>query len=161
MNASINGYSRPFAKATLGVVEMIMGECPLLGEIETSDSCSTNAAVNVVISVTGEAEGAFILGLSLESAIDIATAMVGSKVSSLTPLAVSAIAELANMIAGNAVKLISDCGATCDIAPPMVIQGSEVEICTGGISAVVMPFETCHGTLWATVSIATSNRAAA
>jgi chemotaxis protein CheX len=68
-------------------------------------------------------------------------------------LAASAIAELGNMISGNAMLHLSEAGYVCDITPPTIIQGSNVKISTLAIPAIVIPMETAQGQLFVTVGL--------
>jgi chemotaxis protein CheX len=79
--------------------------------------------------------------------------MLGSPVKTFDSMAASAIAELANMIAGNALMQLSETGIECDLAPPVVLKGTNVKISTWPEPSIVVPFITERGTLSITVTV--------
>jgi chemotaxis protein CheX len=108
-----------------------------------------------VCGVTGQIQGSVIYGMSLTTADQIASAMIGQPIKQFDQLAASAIAELGNMISGNAMLQLSEAGFICDITPPTVIRGSKVEISTLAIPAVVIPLEVTQGDITITVGLQT------
>ena len=81
-----------------------------------------------------------IFGMSVQTATNIASRMVGNPIFSFDALAASAIAELGNMISGNAMTSLSNAGFDSDITPPTIIRGSNVKISTMDIPALVIGF---------------------
>jgi chemotaxis protein CheX len=77
--------------------------------------------------------------MSLTTADKIASHMIGQPIRTFDALAASAIAELGNMITGNAAALLAEKGYTCDISPPSIIRGSNVKISTVNTPALVVP----------------------
>ena len=113
----------------------------------------TSQQCNVVCGVTGQAHGQVIYGMSLTTADKIASAMLGQPIKTFDQLAASAIAELGNMISGNAMSKLSESGYISDITPPTIIRGTNVKISTLSIPAVVIPLDTAQGELFITVGL--------
>lgn len=133
-------YVNPFISAATSVIEMVISEPPKRGSIAARPQIFTSQQINVVYGVTGPVQGQVIFGMSVQTATNIAGRMVGNPVHSFDALAASAIAELGNMISGNAMTSLSNAGFDSDITPPTIIRGSNVKISTMDIPALVIGF---------------------
>lgn len=140
-------YVNPFLAASFSVLEMVLGETPNKGKLGVQQSSATTNEVNVVVGVTGAVQGNVVYGMSLTTALKIAGHMTMMEAKILDPLAKSAIAELCNMISGNAMLQLSEAGYTCDITPPSLVKGNNVEISLIALPALVVPVETQFGEL--------------
>jgi chemotaxis protein CheX len=65
--------------------------------------------------------------------------MLGQPVRTFDQLAASAIAELANMISGNALTELAASGFICDVSPPSIVRGTHVRITAGVERVLVIP----------------------
>ena len=78
-------------------------------------------AVTVVLELTGDLEGQFIVSYSHQVALNIARKMIGNPdYPQFDDMCRSALAELTNMIAGTTSTGLADLGYACSLAPPMV-----------------------------------------
>jgi CheY-specific phosphatase CheX len=94
-----------------------------LGHVETTDHPPPGGLLMVNVSIIGEAKGFFLLGVEPEAARLIASRMFDEEISSGADSRVaSAILELANIIAGNAVGPIAEKGITVTIEPPVIVH---------------------------------------
>jgi chemotaxis protein CheX len=116
-------------------------------------SIFTSQQCNIIIGVTGKVQGQVIYGMSLSTADKIASQMLGQTIRTFDQLAASAIAELGNMITGNATSLLAEAGYQCDITPPSLMRGRNIKITTLAIPALVVPVETPFGQIEITVSL--------
>lgn len=132
-------YVSPFAEASLSVFKTMINIEPKRGQLSARPQMFTTQQINIVCGITGDVEGLVIFGMSMVAADRIASKMIGAPVVTFDQLAASAIAELANMIAGNSMRLLSGKGYTCDITPPTIIRGSNVRISTLDIPALTIP----------------------
>lgn len=98
-----------------------------------SDQC------NIICGITGPLQGQVIYGMSLSTADAIASTMLGTKIKSFDMLAASAIGELGNMITGHSMQILAEAGWVCDITPPSIVRGSNVQISTISIPAILVP----------------------
>ena len=146
-------YINPFILAAVSVLEMVLGEAPRQGTPAMQPATFTSQQCNVVCGVTGQAHGQVIYGMSLATADKVASAMLGQPIKTFDQLAASAIAELGNMISGNAMSQLSEGGYVCDITPPTIIRGTNVKISTLSIPAIVIPLGTAQGQLLITVGL--------
>ena len=147
-------YVNPFVTAAFSVIEMTMGAKASKGQLAMRPSSFTSQQCNVITGVTGQIHGQVIYGMSLITADKIASLMLGQPVVTFNELAASAIAELGNMITGNAMALLSEAGFVCDITPQSIIRGTNVKISTLGIPALVVPLCLDAGTIELTVCLA-------
>ncbi len=132
-------YINPFIDAAGRVIEMVLGMAPSKGQLSMLPSVFTSQQCNVITGVTGQVQGQVIYGMSLITADKVASAMLGQPVRTFDQLAASAIAELGNMITGNASVLLSEAGFACDITPPSIVRGTNVKMSTLAIPALVVP----------------------
>ncbi|MCG9896052.1 MAG: chemotaxis protein CheX, partial [Fimbriimonadaceae bacterium] len=129
----------PFVSASLSVIETLTGAKPQRGQLTARPSIFTTQQVNIVCGIPGQVEGQVIYGMSIVTADKMASKMLGAPVVTFDQLAASAIAELGNMISGNAMTLLAGQGVSCDITPPTIVKGSNVKISTLDIPALVIP----------------------
>jgi len=93
--------------------------------------------------VTGAIQGQAVYGMSLVTATRIAAAMSGTLEMTFNEMAASAIAELGNMISGHATTLLAEGGHDCDITPPTIIKGRDIELCMSTPALVVPLYSDC------------------
>ncbi|MCC6728699.1 MAG: chemotaxis protein CheX [Chthonomonadales bacterium] len=146
-------YINPFVSASFNVLETVLAQKPSKGQLAMRPSVFTSQQCNVITGVVGRIEGQVIYGMSLITADKIASAMIGQPIRTFDQLAASAIAELGNMITGNAMALLSEAGYVCEITPPTIVRGSNVRISTLSIPALVIPICLEQGQLELTVSL--------
>ncbi len=146
-------YVNPFVTAAFTVIETVMGMKAEKGQLAMRPTVFTSQQCNVITGITGMIEGQAIYGMSLITADKVASQMLGQPIRTFDQLAASAIAELGNMITGNAMALLSEGGVVCDITPPSIIRGTNVKITTLNIPALVVPICLEIGEIELTVSI--------
>jgi chemotaxis protein CheX len=146
-------YINPFVDAAFSVMETVLGNRPGKGSLAMQPATFTSQQCNIVCGVTGQVQGQVIYGMSLASADKIASTMLGQPIKVFDQLAASAIAELGNMISGHAMSKLADAGYICDITPPTIIRGTNVQISTLSIPAIVIPMTTEQGQVSITVGL--------
>lgn len=98
--------------------------------------------VSVVLGIVGDMEGQVIYAVSMGCALGIAGKMMGGiEVKELDEMSKSAIAELGNMITGNAATRFEKDNLNIDISPPTVMTGSGVTIGWPLHRALVVPLK--------------------
>ncbi len=143
----------PVVLASYSVLEMVLNTSPSKGPLSVRPSNATGEQVSIACGITGQIQGQVVYGMSLVTADRVASAMLGQTVTTFDSLAASAVAELGNMISGNASLLLSELGYQCDITPPAVIRGANIEISTVSIPAVVIPLTLEQGEIFLTVGV--------
>jgi chemotaxis protein CheX len=146
-------YINPFVLASFSVLEMVVGNRPTKGEMSVLPKTFPSDQCNIVCGISGQLHGQVIYGMSLLTADSIASAMLGTKVKSFDMLAASAIGELGNMITGNAMQLLSESGYECDITPPSIVRGTNVNFNTLSVAAILVPLMSDHGQISLTIGL--------
>lgn len=143
----------PFIFASFSVMSMLFGEAPQKGPIRLPSNDICCYEIGVIIGVTGGARGYVILAMSLEVAKNLSTAMLGKEVASFDELSMSAISELGNMLCGTGLLQLSDQVGNCDLTPPTILKGENVDFSEIGATATVVPLTLSFGTLDLFVSL--------
>lgn len=137
-------FVNPFIQAGIEVLEQFVGGGAEHGQLAIRSAIFTTQQISIAVGVSGEVRGQAIYGMSQVTATKIASAMMGAQQVTFDEMAVSAISELGNIISGNATMRLVESGFQCDITPPTVIRGINVEISTH-IPALVVPLYTKCG----------------
>jgi chemotaxis protein CheX len=148
-------FIEPFLKAAFSVLETLIGDRAERGTLSMRANTFTTQQVTIMAGVNGQVEGIALYGMSLVTAQKIASAMMGEEVVQMNEMAWSAVSELGNMITGNAANLLYEAGFKCDITPPSVIQGMNVQISTR-VPTLVVPMQTSFGRMEINVALAES-----
>lgn len=131
----------PFVQASMSVMQQVINQVPERGQLSARPQVFTSQQLSIVCGIFGDIEGQVIYGMSLAAADKVASTMIGQTIVSFDQLAASAIAELGNMISGNAMTNLAAQGYKCDITPPTIIKGTNVKISTLDIPALVIPMQ--------------------
>lgn len=132
-------YVTPFVSGSTIVLEQLLGQKPERGKLSARPQMFTAQQLNIVCGITGDVAGQVIYGMSMNTANQIATKMIGQPIQTFDQLAASAIAELGNMISGNSATKLTEQGYACDITPPTIIKGANVKITMTDAPALVIP----------------------
>ncbi|WMJ76842.1 MULTISPECIES: chemotaxis protein CheX [unclassified Sedimentibacter] len=119
---SANLYNS-FVKATRDVFKLMLD----LSDIEDNpaDDFVCDDSLDISIGVTGDLEGEVIYRFPPSTSLSMVNIMVGMDLDSVDEFVTSAISEIANIISGNVLTMLSDNKLKCDILPPK--QGSSDE----------------------------------
>lgn len=123
------------------------------GQLRLDSGKITSGEINVVLGVTGEAKGIVIYSMSEKTAKQIAALLIGEPVPLFDELAESAIAELGNIITGQAAGGLEAQGYQCNLTPPTLIAGRGVMISTMDIQKLVIPLELSVGSIDISVAL--------
>ena len=124
-------YINPFLQASSSVIGMMCGTTPEFGKLFLKSSPFPAEHMVVIVGLTGKVKGQITFSLSIPTALNIASKMMGGmEVTQLDELAKSAIGELANMILGNTSTIFYNEGVSIDITPPTILTGQRLEIST-------------------------------
>ena len=124
-------YINPFLKATITVFEMLGLAGGKVGKPSIKDLDFPANTFLIQVGVTGAMKGQVFFEIEDKKAMSIAsTMMMGMPVTSLDPMACSALQELGNMILGNTSTLFSTMNIIFDITPPLSMHGDKLKIQT-------------------------------
>ena len=140
-------FLNPFVEAAADVLQ---SECQLKvirGNLTLQKSALTTEDVTVLISLVGQVQGVVLYSLSESTGINLVSRVMGQEFESFNSLAQSGVAELGNVISGQATIKLSTAGYSANISPPTLINGKGVTISTLDFSRVVIPLTTDAGEL--------------
>ncbi|GAB6098986.1 chemotaxis protein CheX [Halanaerocella petrolearia] len=146
-------YANPILNATQSVIENMLQLEPEQGTIEIRDNHFVAKKINTSIGVTGDLEGFVYFSMAEETALNIFTKMSGMEINEFNDMSRSAIGELANIITGNSATNLSNIGYQCDITPPSITIGDNMEISTDTGDFIMIPLHTKIGDLEINVSL--------
>ncbi|MFH1737773.1 MAG: chemotaxis protein CheX [bacterium] len=136
-------YINPFIDSAINVLQQMAGLSSERGDLGLRDSVIPNHEVAVVLGIVGQVNGQVAYSMSQESAKEIASRMMGGMpVNTFDQMPKSAIAELGNMITGNASAALEKQGIQCNISPPTLITGEKMKIYTAKLQTLVVPLRT-------------------
>ena len=122
-------YINPFITAAQSMVKTLCAVDAKLGKVFLKKSPYAVDQVIILIGVVGEIKGQVCFELSVETAKKIASIMMGGvPVMELDEISKSAVAELGNMIMGNAATIFESKNTGIDITPPSLLMGERIEI---------------------------------
>ena len=139
-------FVNPFASAMVMVFQKEFGMNVMRDSLALQQGPLRGADVNTIIGVTGQLEGQVIYTFEERVALRIASALMGEAVEELDELAKSAVAELGNIITGNAAIGLSENGYNCILTPPTLLTGKEL-IVTTFTPVLNIPFSTDFGSV--------------
>ena len=135
----------PFIEAAARVISQECGETVTRGQLHRVRSPQTNGDISALIAITGGVAGLVIYSLTEETALGFASRMIGEPVAELDALAQSAIAELANMMTGQAGIALERSGFPSDMSPPVLLLGKGSSIATLNLTRLVIPLVVSFG----------------
>ncbi len=145
-------FINPFVTAGIEVLESVIKSRPESGQLAVRSATFTTQQSSIVIGVTGAVRGHVVYGMSLVTATKVAAAMSSTPPMTFDELASSAVAELGNMISGNAAGLLARAGYQCEITPPTLVRGANIEVSTT-TPALVVPLYTDLGKIEINVAL--------
>mgnify|MGYP001199727444 CR=1 FL=1 len=135
------GLVNPFLEAAYRFLQSELNMEVTRGQLRLESSKATSGEVNVALGVAGEAEGSVLYSMSEKTAKAIAACLLNEPVPMFDELAESSIAEMGNIITGQAAAGLENHGYVCKLTPPTIIAGKGVMISTVDIQRLVIPIE--------------------
>lgn len=116
------------------------------------------AAATVVFH--GEIEGRVILDMEPSAAKKVASVLSDGEPDASDALVGEAVAELANMVIGNAVTQLNDAGYEFKVMPPAALTAEQCERADEDTEASIVCFETPHGNVHLNIAMHYTKRGA-
>jgi chemotaxis protein CheX len=138
-------YINPFLTAVNNVIMNLGGEWVKKGNIKVKKDMSINKEVTAFVGVVGNVRGNISYSFSAKTALGIASMMIGMEIDKVDEIARSAIAELSNMITGNALAILADSGELIDITTPTVVMGKDMYCVLCSVDTIMVEIETQYG----------------
>lgn len=119
-------HINPFLESSIYCIEQMCRIRPSLGELQLKKVTLQKDVICLQIKVFGDMEGTIVYTFPKDVALSLASGMMGGFVlTELDEISRSAIAELGNMISGNASTILSNQGVAIDITPPVPVYPNE------------------------------------
>ncbi len=149
-------YIQPFVTSTKNVLQSVLGGTVTSGGTELVEGGAITADVMIIVHVAGDSEGSLILALNEPTALKVCSAMSGTACSSLSADALDMMAELANMITGNATSLLNDLGHDFTVFPPIVLAAANLREKVSGVEMVRIPVRSAQGEINVNIAMKTA-----
>lgn len=120
--------------AVVNTLKTLMNISPTVGKPGLLKEIKPKFDMVTVIGFSGGVEGNLIYSFSPDTALKIVSKMMGLPYDSLDELAMSAIGELGNMIAGALAMNLEKVGCRINISPPTVVTGSNLKLSVEGLA---------------------------
>lgn len=143
MNAK---FINPFLVAVDSILKQFGVADIRRGAVAVKDEMVIEQDVTTFVGIVGDLRGNVAYCFSTETAKKLASAMMmGMPVPELDEMSRSAIAELANVIAGHAASNLAEEQVKVDITPPSMIVGEEIFMVLSSVRTLIVTFETALG----------------
>jgi chemotaxis protein CheX len=114
--------------------------------------------ITVILGITGDLEGQFLLAYSKDTALGIARSMMGnSDYPEFDDMCKSALAELGNMIGGMTSTGLAEMGYFCNLSPPSVVTTEQGTISLGMPTMICLPITTGQGAVRVCIGLKSAN----
>jgi chemotaxis protein CheX len=152
-------FLNPFVGAASEVLSLELHEVVERGELRLENSLYMTDDVTVIISLIGAVAGTVFFSMSKESALQLASTLMGEKVGVLDKLAQSGIAELGNVITGRASMKLAAAGYETNISTPSLIFGRGATLSTLEYPRLVVPLQISNGSVTIHLALREGNHA--
>lgn len=116
-------YADPFCQAIEQVFKLMLDVEVFSCSSDAGLACANEQEVAVVVELTGDIEGVVLFRFPQSTTLKIVKLMCGMEIDQLDAFVTSAMAEMSNIISGNAVTNLSQENYHCDIKPPQIMIG--------------------------------------
>lgn len=140
-------FLNPFVEAAYEVLQAETGLQMSRGELSLEKTAYYTDEVTVIISMVGRVEGNVFYGLGEQTAVVLASRILGEQLDGFNTLAQSGIAELGNVITGRASVKLAEAGYDSTISPPALLVGKGAMISTLDMARLVVPLESEYGAI--------------
>ncbi len=140
-------FLNPFVDAAHDILSFETHQSVQRGDLRLDAGAYQTDDVTVIISLIGAVDGTVFYSMSKEVAVGLASTLMGEKFESLDRLAQSGIAELGNVITGQASMKLATAGYESNISTPSLIIGKGATISTLEFPRLIVPLVTAIGPL--------------
>lgn len=145
-------HVNPFIKSTIETFQKMVGLEPKPGKLILKKDSGLGYDISGIIGISGKAKGMISLSFPKATAIRVTNKFVGMENEDVTEDTVDAIGELANIVAGNAKKELTN--LAIQISLPSVVMGDNHQVKEPkDVFSFVVPFTTELGNFDLAVSL--------
>jgi chemotaxis protein CheX len=138
-------FLNPFVEAAYEVLKTETTQEIQRGDLRLENGVYITDDATVILSLVGAVEGTVFYSMSNDTALKMASILMGENFDKLEYLAQSGIAELGNVITGRASMKLSEAGYESTISPPSLILGRGAQISTLDFPRLIVPLVTAAG----------------
>jgi chemotaxis protein CheX len=138
-------FLNPFIQAAVEVLKAEANTDVSRGNISLHKSALTTDDITVLINLIGDVYGVVMYGMPTATGLGMVSRIMEQEFAELNSLAQSGVAELGNVISGQATIRFSEAGYKSNISPPMVLTGKGTTISTLDFPRIVVPLTTQYG----------------
>ena len=138
-------YLNPIIAATDSVFQTMLSLKPEKGKVSIQKEITTDKEANVIIGMTGDIKGSIVYSFSKDMALEVVENMSGMKMEELDKFVTSAMGELGNIISGKATTGLAEQDLSCDIVPPQIVTGKDINISSESSQVLMVNFNTDLG----------------
>ncbi len=137
-----NALYESLVNATQEVLELMLditGVASRSGDAALSANC--DRSIGIAIGVTGDLGGEIVYCFPCNTALEMVRIMSGMDFDAVDDFVTSAIGEIANIISGKALALLSRNNVVCDILPPKVLvldNALDTSCCKGNTDTCII-----------------------
>jgi chemotaxis protein CheX len=132
-------FLSPFVDAAFEVLRIEAGVQMSRGDLTLEKEPYISEDVTVILSLVGDVVGNVFFGMNTHLALVLVSNVIGEQITEFSGLAQSGIAELGNVITGQASIKLSDSGYQSTISPPTLLCGRGAIISTLDYPRIVVP----------------------
>lgn len=138
-------YIKPFIEASNEILSNYIKDDIEISVVELKGEVSYVLGIAVVVSMTHDIVGNFIIDMTEETSSKIISLMGAEDNDKFSKYSLSTIQELINLIVSLAVTKLEALGYDVHISPPVVVRGNDVQITTSKIEALHIKMDTSIG----------------
>ena len=116
-------YINSFYQATQDVFQLMLDLAVEKNDLKVVEEMVNSKDANVILGVTGDLKGSILFSYTKEMALKMVNIMSGMSMDTIDNFVSSALGEVANIIGGNAITILSNHEYICDIVPPQIFIG--------------------------------------
>lgn len=141
-------FLNPFVEAAYEVLQSEAGVAITRGELSLEKNAYITDDVTVIISLVGRVEGVVLYSMNEQTAMSFASRILGEPITDgFNSLAQSGVAELGNVITGQASVKLAEAGYEATISPPTLLSGKGATISTLDFGRLVVPLNSECGSV--------------
>lgn len=144
-------YINPFLVSIRNVFDTMLQIPFTIGKPSLKEDAVPRYDISGIIGLSGSVTGCVVLNLSQELALQLASALMGEKITKMNEECSDAVGEISNMIAGGAKKDFP--GEDNSISVPSIVIGKHQVSYPKGLPVISIPCDTSAGRLAVEVAL--------
>jgi chemotaxis protein CheX len=129
----------PLVEAVAQVGERLLLRVPNRGELSVTPQLVTNYPINIVTGIVGDIEGVVLFGLTRESALAVAEAILEKHLRVVDQSVSIALKQFGEMILSQDLSALRDSGVDFQLIPPAIIRGTGINVPTNDSPTLIIP----------------------